>query len=213
MTRTRPEQRPFTVGLTGGIGSGKSTVADLFARRGIPVVDADEAARAVVAPGSDGLAAVVARFGDEILAADGTLDRAALRRRVFRDPEEREALEAILHPRIRAWMEARTAAAEGPWVLQVIPLLVEKGWADCLDRVLVVEVDPAEQVHRAARRDGTDPGEVEAIRASQATPEERRAVADDILRNDDYSELAEAVARLDERYRALAARGHKEGSG
>jgi len=160
---------------------------------------------------------VVARFGDEVLAADGILDRAALRRRIFRDPGEREALEAILHPRIRAWMEERTAAAvaaeEAPWVLQVIPLLVEKGWADRLDRVLVVEVDPAEQVHRAARRDGTDPEEVEAIRASQATPEERRAVADDILRNEDYHTLAEAVARLDERYRALAAGGYEEGSG
>jgi dephospho-CoA kinase len=204
------QQRPFTVGLTGGIGSGKSTVADLFAERGIPVVDADEAARAVVAPGSEGLAEVVARFGEAVLAADGSLDRAALRRRIFQAPEEREALEALLHPRIRAWMEERTAAAEGPWVLQVIPLLVEKGWADRLDRVLVVEADPAEQVQRAARRDGTEPGEVEAIRASQATPEERRAVADDILRNDDRGALAEGVAQLDAQYRALAARGGEE---
>jgi dephospho-CoA kinase len=205
------QQRPFTVGLTGGIGSGKSTVADLFAERGVPVVDADEAARAVVAPGSEGLAEVVARFGNAILAADGSLDRAALRQRVFRDPEEREALEALLHPRIRAWMEERTAAAEGPWVLQVIPLLVEKGWADRLDRVLVVEAEPDEQVRRAARRDGTEPAEVEAIRASQATPEQRRAVADDILRNDDRAALAAAVARLDDQYRALAAH-HREGN-
>lgn len=204
------EQRPFTVGLTGGIGSGKSTVADLFAERGIPVVDADEAARAVVAPGSEGLAEVVARFGEAVLAADGSLDRAALRRRVFQEPEEREALEALLHPRIRTWMEEQTAAADGPWVLQVIPLLVEKGWADRLDRVLVVETDPAEQVQRAARRDGAEPAEVEAIRASQATPEERRAVADDILRNDDRGALAEAVAQLDAQYRALAARVGEE---
>lgn len=201
---------PFTVGLTGGIGSGKSTVAELFADRGIPVVDADEAARAAVAPGSDGLAAVVERFGEGVLAADGHLDRGALRRRIFEDESERQALEAILHPRIRAWMEARTAAAEGPWVLQVIPLLVEKGWQDRLDRVLVVEADPAEQVRRAARRDGADPDQIEAIRASQASPEARRAVADDILRNDDPAALANAVARLDDHYRALAARGREE---
>jgi dephospho-CoA kinase len=195
------------IALTGGVASGKSTAARAFeALQPGCVVDADLAARAVVEPGSEGLAAVVAAFGPGVLAADGTLDRPALRQRVFADADARKTLEALLHPRIRAWMRARAEAATTPYVLMDIPLLAEGGgraaWP-MLDRVLVVDVPVAVQRARLLARDGVDVALAERMIAAQATRAERLALADDVLVNLGTAvQLAEAVARLDARYRA-----------
>jgi dephospho-CoA kinase len=138
--------RRLRIGLTGGIASGKTTAAARFVELGVPVIDADEVARAVVMPSESGYAEVLKRFGRGILAADGGLDRRALRDRVFADPGERQDLEAILHPLIRTEMERRENAALGPYVVLAIPLLVEGGRRDQLDRVLLVDVDQAAQM-------------------------------------------------------------------
>ena len=194
------------VGLTGGIASGKSTVARLFAARGIPVVDTDQLAREVVAPDTPGLAAVVERFGETMLDPSGGLDRSRLRAHVFADPAARADLEALLHPRIRAAVAEACAAARGPWLLLVIPLLVEKGWREEVDRVLVTDVDEASQIRRTMERDGVPREQAEAILASQASREERLAMADDIIETDgERAVLEHRVAELDRHYRALAA--------
>jgi len=199
-----PPDRPL-IGLTGGVAAGKSTVARAFeALRPGCRVDADLAARAVVEPGTDGLAAVLAHFGPGVLAADGRLDRAALRQRVFADAPARKALEALLHPRIRVWMLARAAAAATPYVLLDIPLLAEGGgraaWP-MLGRVLVVDVPVAVQRARLRARDGIDAALAERMIAAQATRAERLAIADDVLVNlGSAAELAAAVARLDARW-------------
>ncbi|MBS3959812.1 MAG: dephospho-CoA kinase [Xanthomonadaceae bacterium] len=193
--------RPL-IALTGGVAAGKSTAARAFeALRPGCLVDADAAARAVVAPGSEGLAAVVAAFGPGVLAADGTLDRAALRQRVFAEPEARRRLEALLHPRIRAWMLAAAAQATTPYVLLDIPLLAEGGgratWP-MLARVVVVDVPVAVQRARLLARDGIDAALAEAMIAAQASRAERLALADDVLVNlGTPADLAAAVARLD----------------
>lgn len=200
----------FVVGLTGGIASGKSTVARLFADRGIVVADADEAARAAVAPGSEGLAAVVAAFGTDVLAADGNLDRAAMRRHVFHDDDARRRLEAIVHPRVRALLREACAEAPGPYAIAAIPLLVETGrdayaW---LARVLVVDAPVEVQRARLQARDGIDAALAERMLAAQAPRGARLAIADDVLVNDgDLHALDMHVAELDGRYRALAAAG------
>lgn len=200
------------VALTGGIASGKSLVAELFAARGVPVVDADVAARAVVEPGSEGLAAVVAAFGTDVLDDEGRLDRSTLRQRIFGDDEARQRLEAILHPRIRTWMAERLQAyaeAGYPWALAVIPLLVETGQQAQYDRVLVVDAPESVQRERLRRRDGTRDEEADAILRRQASRAERLRHADDVLDNSDdnadHKELVRRVAELDARYRALAA--------
>jgi len=197
--------RRLRIGLTGGIASGKSTAAARFAELGVPVIDADEVARAVVAPGESGYAEVVNRFGRGILAADGGLDRRALRDRVFADPGERQDLEAILHPLIRAEMQRRENAALGPYVVLAIPLLVEGGRRDQVDRVLVVDVDEAAQLERLMRRDASTQAQARAILAAQASRSVRLRVADDVLVNTgSVPELREAVDRLHERYLAIA---------
>jgi dephospho-CoA kinase len=197
--------RPLRIGLTGGIASGKSTVAALFAERGVPVLDTDLIARDVVAPGTAGLAEVVAAFGQDVLAADGSLDRRALRERVFAHPEERRRLEAILHPRIRDELERRSAAAGGPYQLLVIPLLVEGGGQTRVDRVLVVDCPEEIQLRRLVARDGGTEDGARAILAAQASRAERLAAADDVLANDGSPQaLAAAVDRLDALYRQLA---------
>jgi dephospho-CoA kinase len=171
------------IGLTGGIGSGKSTVARLLAERGAQVVDADVLAREVVAPGTAGLAAVVAAFGEDVLTADGALDRPALAARVFRDPEARARLDGIVHPLVRA--RAAGTIAELPSdavVVQDIPLLVETGQAGGFDLVLVVEADVATRVARLVAR-GLTEDDARARIAAQATDEQRRAVADVVLDN------------------------------
>ncbi len=194
------------IGLTGGIASGKSTAARAFeARHPGCLVDADVAARAVVATGSEGLAEVAAAFGPEVLAADGGLDRAALRQRVFGDESARRRLEAILHPRIRAWMQAAAAAATTPYVVMDIPLLAEGGgrrtWP-MLDRIVVVDVPGAVQRARLQARDGIDAALAERMIGAQATRAQRLALADDVLVNlGSPGDLADAVTRLDARWR------------
>ena len=186
------------VGLTGGIGSGKSLVAELLAARGATIIDADVLARLAVAPGTPGLASVVARFGQGVVRPDGSLDRAALGRVVFGDPEARRDLEAIIHPAVRARAAALTAAAPaGAVVVQVIPLLVETGQQDAFDKVVVVDVDPDVQLSRITARDGLTEAEARARLRAQATREARLAAADVVLQNNGTPEdLAAAVDRL-----------------
>jgi dephospho-CoA kinase len=199
------------IGLTGGIASGKSAATRAFEALGITVVDADLAARAVVAPGTDGLAAVIAQLGREILTPDGELNRTALRERVFADAEARQALEALLHPRIRQWLAAQTAAAAGPYVIVAIPLLAEGGGRAAypwLDRVLVVDTPASTQLARLQARDGGSEALARQMLAAQASREVRLAIADDVLVNTGtLDDLQAAVARLDARYRALPAEG------
>jgi dephospho-CoA kinase len=199
--------RPLRIGLTGGIASGKSTVAERFVELGVPVIDADEVARAVVLPGQPGLARVVETFGVGVLSADGQLDRRALRNQVFSDPALRKALEAILHPLIRAEMERRAAAAGGDiYVVMAIPLLVESGGRDRVDRILVVDVDEGLQLQRVMARDSSTIEEAGAILAAQASRAVRLKAADDVLVNSGtVSELRQAVDRLHGRYLGLAA--------
>jgi dephospho-CoA kinase len=191
------------VGLTGGIASGKSTVARLFAARGVPVIDTDDLAREAVAPGSDGLAAVVARFGPGVLAADGSLDRRALRRIVFESESEKARcdLEAITHPRIRALLTQRSSEAGGAYQIWVIPLLVEGKGRVRVDRVLLVDCPEALQIERVMQRDGSSREQAEAILAAQASRAERLSAADDVIVNDgDPARLEARVAELHQIY-------------
>ena len=185
------------IGLTGGIGSGKSTVAALLAERGARVVDADRIAREVVEPGTPGLAAVVAAFGEGVLTGEGALDRPALAALVFNDPDARARLDAVVHPLVRARAAELVAAAPpDAVVVQDVPLLVETGQADAYDLVLVVETDPGTRVARLVER-GLTADDARARIASQATDEQRRAVADVVLRNDgDRAELSAQVDRF-----------------
>jgi dephospho-CoA kinase len=195
----------LVVGLTGGIGSGKSSVAERLAALGVPVIDADPIARELVAPGQPALAEVVASFGPGVLAGDGALDRRALRRRVFADDQARRNLEAILHPRIRAAMEARLRSLGAPYAVLVMPLLLETGQRDLCHRVLVVDLPEALQVQRVVQRDGQRPAEVEAILRAQCSRAYRRAAADDLLDNSgDRTRLLAQVDALHERYMCLA---------
>jgi len=197
---------PFRVALTGGIASGKSTVADLFAALGVPVIDTDVIAREVVEPGQPALAQVAETFGSEVLGSDGRLDRRRLREWIFADPEARRRLEAILHPAIRAEMERRSRAADGPYQVLVIPLLTEGKRRDHVDRVLLVDVPEELQVQRLMRRDGVSHEQAQASLNAQAARAERLAMADDILHNTGRPEdLPENVAALHERYLQLAA--------
>jgi len=200
-----PATRRWVLGLTGGIASGKSTVAALFARLGIPVIDLDQVARDVVAPGSPLLAEIFRRFGESLRQSDGTLDRRALRARVFADEARRRELEALLHPSIRARTDELLATADGPYQIVVHPLLAENGARDRYDRVLLVDCDPARQRERLAARDDADPALVEAMLAAQATRAQRLAVADDVIVNDaGLDGLQAQVAALHRRYLALA---------
>lgn len=197
----------FTVGLTGGIGSGKSTVADCFAALGVPVIDTDVIARELTAPDGAALAAIRAAFGESVMQADGTLDRAALRRRVFADTVARHQLEAILHPRIGQAVQQALATLSAPYALIVIPLLVETGgYQDVLNRVLVVDCPEDVQIARVMARSGLTPDEVRAILAAQAGRAERLAAADDVIVNTATpAALCAEVARLHPRYLARAA--------
>ncbi len=193
------------IGLTGGIGSGKSTVAELFAARGVPVIDADVIARELVAPGQSALEAIVATFGPEILDAQGALNRTCLRERVFSDSKQRLQLEAILHPRIRAEMTARIAALNAPYVVLVIPLLFEAAQTDMVDRVLVVDVPPTLQRERVTARDALSNQQIDAILTAQLDREHRIARADDVIDNSgDRAALEQQVDSLHQRYLALS---------
>lgn len=195
----------YIVGLTGGIGSGKSAVAARFRARGILVVDADQAARAVVEPGTPALAAIAEHFGAGVIQADGTLDRAALRRLVFDDAAERRWLEQLLHPRIGEWLRARLAEAPGPYAILESPLLFEGTQHRMVQRSLLVDVPEEVQVARAAARDGNSPEQIRAIMAAQLSRDERRARADDCIDNSGPPEALDAqVEALHRRYVALA---------
>lgn len=198
----------YFIGLTGGIASGKSALEKAFAAHGVVVADADLLAREVVAPGEPALAAVVEHFGAGVLRADGQLDRAALRVRVFGDPDQRRALEAILHPAIRARLEAICRAAPGPYAIAMVPLLTEGGGRAAypwLHRILVVDTPAAVQKARLMQRDGIDATLADQMMAAQASRAERLALADDIVVNDgDIHHLQHAADALHLRYLALA---------
>jgi len=190
--------RTLHVGLTGGIGAGKSTVARLLAEHGALVLDADLAARAVVEPGTEGLAEVVEAFGPGVLGADGSLDRAALAAVVFADEERRGRLNAIVHPRVRAWMAERSAAApDGSVVVQDIPLLVESGLASGFEFVIVVDADDETRIGRLVRDRGMTEQQARARIAAQAPRAVRNAAADRLIDNSgNQAELASVVAEL-----------------
>lgn len=192
------------VGLTGGIGSGKSAVSRLLAAHGAVVIDSDLLARDVVAPGTGGLAAIVEEFGDSVLTGDGDLDRAALGERVFADPSARERLEAIIHPLVRA-RSAQLAAQAGPEAVVVhdIPLLVETGQQDRFDVVVVVDVPPEVQVERLREQRAMPDGEARSRIAAQADRERRTGAADIVL--DNTGSLGDLEARVDELWRSLIA--------
>ncbi len=198
--------RPYRIGLTGGIASGKSTAAKFFGALGVPILDSDQIARDVVEPGQPPLERLVERFGPTILTPDGHLDRPALRDIVFSDPMARADLEALTHPAIGAAMEARSAAAGGPYQVLVIPLLVEKNLSTHVDRVLVVDCDEDLQVRRLRDRDGSTPEQAQAILNAQAPRAARLRAADDVITNEaDMSAVQDQVAALHARYLELAA--------
>lgn len=194
------------VGLTGGIGCGKTTVTNLFRDHGIPIIDADQITRRLVEPGSDALRAIAARFGEAYLDSNGNLNRRALRQRIFEDPDAKKGLEAILHPRVRDEIQQRLATLDAPYCLVVIPLLIESGMQDLVDRVLVVDCRPEQQTERVVARDGVPPEHVEAIMAAQLAQQQRLAAADDVIDNSgDLRGLEAQISELDARYRQLSA--------
>lgn len=196
----------FIVGLTGGIGSGKTTVANLFAALGIALVDADIVARQVVAPGQPALAAIVSQFGPQILRADGQLHRALLRQLIFSDVEAKRWLDQLLHPLIREHMLQQLQQASSPYVLLVAPLLIENGLTPFVDQLLVVDVTPATQLQRTSNRDQVSEQQVTAIMASQCSRASRLELADQIINNDgDAATLPEKVAQLHQIYLTMAA--------
>jgi len=197
--------RRFSVGLTGGIACGKSTVANLFAALGITIVDTDLLAREVVAPGSALLPQIAAHFGAGVLQTDGSLDRGRLRELVFANPAERQWLERLTHPAIRELTDARCEQATGKYVIVAIPLLVETGGADRFDRVLVVDCAPEIQLARLQARDGSTREQAAKLLAAQVTREQRLAVADDVITNDgDLFALREQVEKLHQKYSVAA---------
>lgn len=196
----------YVVAITGGIGSGKTTIANQFAALGIEVVDADLIAREVVAPGTPALAAITSHFGPEILTEQGLLDRRALRERIFSDPAAKSWLNALLHPIIRSEMLRQCAAVSSPYCLLVVPLLVENRLTELADRVLVIDVDEATQIERTCRRDGVSREQAQAILASQASRTERLAMADDVLDNQSGTTetIRARILALHETYLAFA---------
>ena len=208
MIGENPGMSGYIIGVTGGVASGKSEVTRRFEALGVVVADADVAARAAVAPGSQGLASVVAAFGESVLAGDGSLDRTVMRQRVFNDEAARRRLELIIHPLVRAQLQRECEAATGPYAVAAIPLLAEGGgrvaypW---LQRILVIDVAVDVQRARLMLRDGIDDALAERMIAAQASRSQRLAIADDVIVNDGGLEvLDEQIAALDRRYRALA---------
>lgn len=196
----------YCVGLTGGIGSGKSAVSSRLGELGAAIIDTDAISHELTAAGGAAIGALRDRFGPDSIAADGSLDRARMRDRVFRDPAARKNLEAILHPLIGERTRTAVAAARAPYVVVVVPLLLETGaFLDLVRRVLVVDCSEDEQVRRATARSGIAPDEVRRIMAAQLPRAERLAHADDVIDNSgNLDALGPAVARLHERYLALA---------
>jgi dephospho-CoA kinase len=206
MSSTQNSTAPFKIALTGGIASGKSAVAELFAAEGVPVLDTDQIARDVVEPGSPALAKIVAEFGAEVLDATGRLDRKRMRDLVFADPAKRKRLEAITHPAIREELARRADAAGGIYQIHVIPLLVESSRADLYDRVLVVDAPEPDQLRRLQQRDGSTAEAAQRILDAQASREQRLSVADDVIVNTGtLADLRQFVHTLHENYELLAA--------
>lgn len=202
------------IGLTGGIGSGKTTVAQLFAELGVPVLDADQVARTVVQPGTTGLRRLEHALGPEIVTGEGRLDRAALRKKIFADSKQREVVEQILHPMIAKELERKAEEFDAPYLILVIPLLIEnrrfftmEDGENPVDRTLVVDAPEQIQVRRVMERDQITATEVKAILKTQASREERLQRADDLILNDDTSSLPEQVERLHRHYLALSETG------
>lgn len=203
---TESASKPLRVGLTGGIASGKSTVADMFAELGVPVIDTDVIAREVVEPGQPALEEIRESFGDSVIADDGSLDRREMRRRVFADDTSRRQLETILHPRIRDMAMLQADEAGGAYQLIVVPLLVESPMRHAMDRILVVDCDVEVQVERLLERDAETEDQARRIVAAQASREQRLTVADDIVRNDDsLEETRRQVEQLHMHYLELSA--------
>lgn len=196
----------YVIAITGGIGSGKTTIANQFAELGIDVVDADVIAREVVEPDTPALAAIADHFGPDVITPGGQLDRRSLRELVFSDPSAKTWLNALLHPLIRSEMQRQCAAARSPYCLLVVPLLVENKLTGLANRVLVVDVDEATQIERTCRRDGVTPEQAKAIIAAQASRSERLAAADDVIKNLNGSEMAikARILTLHETYLAFA---------
>lgn len=206
---TTPAFTPWILGLTGGIGSGKSAAAQRFVELGVHLVDADQAARWVVEPGRPALASIVEHFGPGVLLEDGQLDRAALRQLIFADPEQRRWLEALLHPLIGQEIFSYLAKAESPYAVFVSPLMIESGQYQRTDRLLVIDAPQNLQVERTLLRDQTSPEQIQAILKAQASREERLRHADDVLVNDrDIAWLHSEVNRLHNYY--LTLRGGRE---
>ena len=196
--------KPWVLGLTGGIGSGKSAAADAFVELGIEAIDADHAARWVVEPGRPALEHIVERFGADVLQADGQLNRAVLREHIFAEPEQRQWLERLLHPLIRAEIDQFLAAAQSPYAILVSPLLVESGQHEVVQRVLVVDVPTEVQLERALQRDQVSEEQLRAIMQVQLKRDERLQYADDVLCNAaDKAALQKEVARLHDYYLTL----------
>lgn len=194
----------LTIGLTGGVGCGKSTVEKLFLQHGAPSIDADLITRELTSPGAPALLEIARAFGEEIVV-DGQLDRRKLRALVFRQAEARKRLESILHPRVRTEILARITRLSAPYCIVVVPLLVESGMADLFDRVLVVDCEEKDQIARVIARDRCSVADARAIIATQAARQARRAVAHDIIVNSgDSARLADAVQRLHRQYLKLA---------
>ncbi len=195
----------LTIGLTGGIGCGKSAVADLFTELGAPILDADQVAREVVLPGKPALSEITQRFGSEILLPDGQLDRKRLRAIIFHDEQARHDLEAILHPRIRQQMQHWLANQKTAYAILSIPLLIETGQQNTFDRILVVDCPEALQIERICTRDQVTPDQARSILTAQTSRQERLAAADDIIDNSGPLEaLRPQVLRLHRRYTSAA---------
>lgn len=195
----------LVIGLTGGIGSGKSTVAELFAARGVPIIDMDQIARQVVEPGQPALAQITQVFGVDILDAKGRLDRRQVRDLIFDSEEKRHRLEAILHPLIRQETKHQLASLDSAYCIVVIPLLFESQQQSLVDRILVVDVPESLQISRTIERDGITAAAVEKILAAQTDRQTRLAAADDIIDNTaDLAQLRNRVAELDRQYQELA---------
>jgi dephospho-CoA kinase len=193
----------LVIGLTGGIGSGKSTVADMFAGLGVPIIDMDRIARQIVEPGRPALKQITQTFGKDLIEPDGQLNRQRLSAIIFDSAEKRHQLEAILHPIIRQETEHQLAKLEAPYCIVVIPLLLESGLHSLIDRVLVVDVPESLQISRTMQRDGMSATQAEKILAAQVDRQSRLSAADDIINNNgELSELRHQVEHLDQQYRA-----------
>lgn len=200
-----PVSKLWILGLTGGIGSGKSAAAQCFAELGIHTVDADQAARWVVEPGRPALARIAAHFGADVLQASGELDRGALRKRIFENTDQRLWLEALLHPLINQEVAEHLARAESPYAILVSPLLIESGQYRTVQRLLVIDAPQPLQIERTLRRDGSSLEQIQAILKAQAKREDRLSHADDVLVNDrDHAWLKSEVERLHHFYLSLS---------